>query len=190
MFCPQCGQQQVSDEVRFCSRCGFQLYAVTGLLSTGGELLATGQEQTGESARRRGMRQGMMMFFVGIVVTSVLGIIFGETEVETFPGILIPLSAVILILGGFLRAVFALFFEQGKPRPQKGANAQAPAYVAPPPGRFSGQDAPSALPPAQSIPARAYTPPRAHTAELTPPPPSVTDHTTRLLRDTPDEDAR
>ena len=28
MYCPKCGQQQVSDEMRFCSRCGL---ALTGL---------------------------------------------------------------------------------------------------------------------------------------------------------------
>ena len=28
MFCPQCGQQQVSDVTRYCSRCGFPLDGV------------------------------------------------------------------------------------------------------------------------------------------------------------------
>jgi predicted amidophosphoribosyltransferase len=36
MFCPQCGQQQVTGVVRFCSRCGFPLDGVIQLLSSGG----------------------------------------------------------------------------------------------------------------------------------------------------------
>jgi len=34
MHCPKCGQQQVSDEMRFCSRCGFALGIVTELILT------------------------------------------------------------------------------------------------------------------------------------------------------------
>ena len=33
MYCPQCGHQQVSDETRFCSRCGKSLGLVTDLVS-------------------------------------------------------------------------------------------------------------------------------------------------------------
>ncbi len=29
MFCPQCGQQQITASLRFCSRCGFPLEAVS-----------------------------------------------------------------------------------------------------------------------------------------------------------------
>ena len=32
MFCPQCGHQQVSDDIRFCSRCGLSLGLMTDLL--------------------------------------------------------------------------------------------------------------------------------------------------------------
>ena len=33
MFCPRCGHEQVSDETRFCSRCGLPLGLVTGLVA-------------------------------------------------------------------------------------------------------------------------------------------------------------
>lgn len=39
MFCPQCGHQQVSDETRFCSRCGLSLGLVTDLIVGSGEQL-------------------------------------------------------------------------------------------------------------------------------------------------------
>ena len=190
MFCPQCGQQQVSSDVRFCSRCGFQLSVVTELLSTGG-VAASSIEQPppGESPRRRGVRQGMLMFFVGLVATSVFGILFGEGDSSAFPYLLIPLSAVILVLGGLLRMFYALIFDEGKRKAPQEAAGYAHAYAPPAPERVAGPNA-SALPPAQSIPARAYAPPRAHTAEVRQPPPSVTDNTTRLLKDTPDDATR
>ena len=36
MYCPRCGEKQLPSEIRFCSRCGFQLVAVSRLLQTGG----------------------------------------------------------------------------------------------------------------------------------------------------------
>ena len=188
MFCPQCGQQQVSDEVRFCPRCGFQLSAVLALLSTGG-VAPSELTSDGESARHRGVRHGMLMFFVGLIVTAVLGVLFGDGEPNDFPTILAPLSAIILVLGGLLRMFYALIFEEGKRKQPQGANAYAPAY-APPPERLASQEA-AALPPPQSIPARAYAPPpRPHTAEMRSPPPSVTDSTTKLLKETPGDAPR
>lgn len=38
MFCPKCGQQQVSDEIRFCSRCGFTLKDVAEALKNNGRV--------------------------------------------------------------------------------------------------------------------------------------------------------
>jgi hypothetical protein len=39
MFCPQCGHQQVSNDTRFCSRCGLPLSLLTGLLDDSGQQL-------------------------------------------------------------------------------------------------------------------------------------------------------
>jgi hypothetical protein len=39
MFCPQCGHQQVSNETRFCSRCGLSLGLATDLLTTSSDQL-------------------------------------------------------------------------------------------------------------------------------------------------------
>src|SRR5258708_37224499 len=38
MHCPNCGQQQVSNETKFCSRCGLPLGIVSELLIHGGNL--------------------------------------------------------------------------------------------------------------------------------------------------------
>ena len=48
MHCPRCGQQQISNETRFCSRCGFQLGVVSELLLHDGYLPQLAQlEQQG-----------------------------------------------------------------------------------------------------------------------------------------------
>jgi len=43
MYCPKCSQQQVSDDIRFCPRCGFQLDAVKGLFAENQHGLATAE---------------------------------------------------------------------------------------------------------------------------------------------------
>jgi hypothetical protein len=47
VFCPQCGHQQVSNETRFCSRCGLALGLVTDLLINSGNLQREKKEITG-----------------------------------------------------------------------------------------------------------------------------------------------
>ncbi|MEK6283905.1 MAG: zinc ribbon domain-containing protein [Acidobacteriota bacterium] len=39
MFCPRCGNQQVSNEMRFCSRCGLSLGLVTDLVANSSDQL-------------------------------------------------------------------------------------------------------------------------------------------------------
>jgi hypothetical protein len=85
------------------------------------------------------------------------------------------LLGVLLFMGGLLRLLYAALFQPGASRmTQESLPAYAP--VAPPLGAAQRD----ALPPAQGTPAYAYRPPQMHTAEMQPPP-SVTDHTTRLL---------
>jgi hypothetical protein len=47
VFCPQCGHQQISDETRFCSRCGLSLGLVTDCLINSGNLQREKREITG-----------------------------------------------------------------------------------------------------------------------------------------------
>ncbi|HEV3471413.1 MAG TPA: zinc ribbon domain-containing protein [Pyrinomonadaceae bacterium] len=182
MFCPECGQQQASDEVRFCSRCGFQLAGVTGLLATRGALPAGAvpAPAAAETPRRRGVRQGAKLLLFGIFLAAILGIL-SEVSRGSLPEELPAIGAVIF-LGGLLRIIYAALFEDGPYRQQA---APHPAYVPPaaPPAR--GPE----LPPARSIPARDYAAPRADTSEISYRP-SVTEGTTRLLDDEGNQSAR
>src|SRR5215213_356529 len=185
MFCPQCGLRQTSNEARFCSSCGFQLYVVTELLKTGGQLTRRPPAPGQMSPRSKGLRQGAMMMLSTLVlvpVTAILGV-----ALLNLPGELVGAVAVICFMGGFLRMMYALLFESTEaPEP---ANAPAQQYVPPAsvPNYLGTPHAPASLPPQRGVPVNTYNPPhRFDTGEIVSPP-SVTDHTTRLLDKQPDE---
>src|SRR5437588_9808777 len=79
MFCPRCGQQQATDSMRFCSRCGFALEGVMHLLAHGG-MLPRYQPTAGEtkiSPRRRGVKQGGLLMLIGAIVVPIFGVMSG-----------------------------------------------------------------------------------------------------------------
>lgn len=176
MFCPQCGQQQTSGIVRFCSRCGFPLDGVIQLLSSGGMLpvYQNPDEPVKISARRRGVKQGGMLLLLGAVLVPILGVMTSFSN-STFLEILTAFAAIICFVGGPLRMLYAAVFEEGAPQPFRPARPYVPA---PAPHQFNPHVQQSALPP------QAVHPPswrsRPITAELAAPP-SVTENTTRLL---------
>lgn len=181
MFCPQCGQQQASDAARFCSRCGFQLGAVSGLLATGGAAPETAVElvPAPETPKRKGARLGGKLMLSGMFLVPALAML---SELINFPDEL-AIVGLIVSLAGLFRLLYALIFEDGPYRTQFRQQAYDPqAQFAPPRGV-------SALPPPQGVPARDYVPPRADTADMAYRP-SITEGTTRLLDSERDESAR
>ncbi|HEX5706843.1 MAG TPA: zinc ribbon domain-containing protein [Pyrinomonadaceae bacterium] len=170
MFCPRCGQQQLSESVRFCSRCGFALRAVTELLDGDGALA----ERTGKglesrlSPRQKGARLGALLMLTSFLIALIQA--FMPTLVDKL--VVLAAPVVICFLVGFVRLLYALFFEEGAAS-RKGAalgEGEAPALKG---------AAGAALPPAQSIPVSGWRR-RANTAEMARPL-SVTEGTTELL---------
>ena len=184
MFCPQCGQQQVSDAARFCSRCGFQLVAVSGLLATGGRGAAP--EPAFEavpappSPKRKGVQLGGKLMLSGMFLGPALAAL---SEIIGTPEEL-GLVGVIVFMAGLFRLLYALLFEDG---PYRRHLQRQQAYVPQP--QFAPPREVSALPPPQAQPARGYAPPRQDTSELAYRP-SVTEGTTRLLERERDEKTR
>jgi len=96
MFCPQCGHRQVSNDMRFCSRCGLPLDLVTDLLANSDNQL--------QREKREITGIGLMMATV-LMLTNFI-IVFGAV---TLPHLANPVflwiwvSFVIgsLIVGGF-----------------------------------------------------------------------------------------
>ena len=176
MFCPQCGQQQISGAVRFCSRCGFPMGGVIHLLANNGMLpvYRSTDEPTQMSPRKRGVRQGVILLLTGALLVPILGVLANFSN-STFLEVLVALAAIICFVGGPLRMWFAAVFEEGaqnKPvRPYVAAPVPAP--------HFAPQVQRAGLPPPAFQPPMGWKS-RPTTAELVGPT-SVTEHTTRLL---------
>jgi hypothetical protein len=180
MYCPQCGQQQLSDNVRFCSRCGFLLEGVSTVLASGGMVPAR-YVQAGNKAmspRSKGVRQGAMLMLSTALIVPILAILtvnlFGNPEV------IVPLAAIVCFVGGLLRILYALIMEDANPPIDVGqATGYAQGY-----GSHLETSVRPSLPPASPSPVGWR--PRPNTAEIYQPP-SITENTTRLLdKDDPD----
>jgi hypothetical protein len=175
MFCPQCGQQQVSGAVRFCSRCGFPLDAVIHLLASGGMMpvYRASDEPMQISPRRKGVKQGATLLLSGAVIVPILGIIASFSP-SYFPQLLAALAAIICFVGGPFRMLYAALFEEGAPKrlPMYGPPPMAPQQFAPP-----RQNTALPPPPVHTPSSWRGRPTPAELADR----PSVTENTTRLL---------
>src|SRR5712664_4779227 len=129
MYCPRCGQQQASDSMRFCARCGFPLEGAMVLLAHGG-MLPRYEAAAGEtkiSARRRGVKQGALLMLIGAVLVPLMGVFSAFApggRIELMFEFFAALSAILCFVGGPLRMLFAAIFEEGAPAPRYPSYAQ------------------------------------------------------------------
>jgi hypothetical protein len=150
---------------------------VMHLLAHGGMLprydLSTGEKKI--SPRRRGVKQGAMLMLIGALLVPILFIMssFAPGRLENVFALFGTMAAVLCFLGGPLRMLFAAIFEEGA-KPQ--SYVPAPSYI--PPTLPPQQARMSALPP-PTVSTQPWRN-RPETAEIVAPP-SVTDHTTKLL---------
>ena len=174
MYCPQCGQQQVSDVVRFCSRCGFLLEGVSVVLNSGGQIPQRYLQRPADaplSPRSRGVRQGAILMLSTLLIVPLMAIITVNLF-EPIAPLFIPLAAVLCFVGGLLRILYALIMEDANPQYPKNVSAN----YGPPQLDVPARNA--ALPPASSHATSHWR--RPQTAEIYQPP-SITENTTRLL---------
>jgi hypothetical protein len=129
------------------------------------------------SPRKKGVKQGAMIFLLGVLLVPILATFtsFAPGRLGNMFEFFTVVSALLCFTGGPLRMLFAALFEEGAPTRQfvVPASYGPPAIPTPPAARVS------ALPPA-SVNSASQWRPRPQTAEILQPP-SVTDHTTRLL---------
>lgn len=180
MHCPQCGQEQVSAQTRFCSRCGFPLTGVAELLLNGGispNSIQTTASQT-ISPRKKGLRQGLFIFLLSFLVIPLLAILTVMAGVQE--PFIVAIAAILLTVGGLLRMAYALMFESANP----GEATLEQNVLAKTQSFLNKNQQSNALPPQQTIPITAYVPPSEgnwrDTNDLTHT--TVTDHTTKLLQ--------
>jgi hypothetical protein len=175
MHCPSCGQQQVSHETKFCSRCGLPLGLVSEVVSHGGylpQLAQLNQKKRSFFSRRNGLGFSLIWFLFFLLIMAPF---WGIMNVEELAGI----SAVLGIFGGLIMMISSFLFLK------KDVPGFSIGTFQPPPGQYNlpGQAGHQALPPQQSVPASVYAAPQAgnwrDTNDLQPT--SVTESTTRLL---------
>ena len=181
IHCPRCGQEQVSNQTRFCSRCGFLMTGVGELVANEGVIPERFvQAKSGKnSPKKRGIKQGAIVRLVGtMLIVPLLAVISAEFDISPA---LVALAAIISFVGGLLRIIYAAMFESSE-----AADKTLEENVIDTSRRFlNKKQTADALPPQQSIPTSAYIPRTPgqwrDTNDLQPS--SVTDHTTKLLED-------
>ena len=168
MFCPQCGQQQVANNTRFCPRCGLAISGLAEWVAGGGVIDARAEAAPVAlvSPKRQGIRRGAKLMFFSAVL---LPIFFGLCILVDNPlPLLFPIS---VFFSGLSLLLYSRFFvEEVAPAPSRQA-------LSPRLGATLGNPS---LPPASSIPASGFGGQQVRTSELAQPP-SVTENTTKLL---------
>lgn len=183
MYCPKCSQEQVSDEVRFCSRCGFSLSAVRELVASNSALVERGTEaQAGQLSRsQRGVRKGACLMLLSLGLTLVVAFLSAIDDDLAVLG-LVP---VLCFVVGFVRVLYGVFLADKRASRAKGAASQpqvVPVMAGPPVTAAARR--PELFPP-RVTPIKSFTAQRGETAEMVRPP-SVTENTTRLLEEEAD----
>lgn len=179
MFCPKCGQQQASEETRFCSRCGLQLGLVPEMIAHGGMLPQLTQLMNSQKKTILNKKNGVVfslfwfIFFVPFLA-SVFGGVLGIDELGA-------LCALIGVFGGLIILLASLIWLPSS-KPKFGLPMMDPTQTG---HGLYGNPQHSALPPQQSQPVSSYAPPAGawkapDTDDMTRRG-SVTDNTTRLL---------
>jgi hypothetical protein len=182
MHCPRCGQEQVSEDIKFCSRCGFPLGLVSEILAHGGflpQLADLPKKGKKWLTRNFGLKIALLWFIVMCVFLLPLA---GVTHA---PGEILGFLAIVGFCGALLMTALSFMFLPKEEKYYQRQNelpneAAAPQFL-------GGKHAQTALPPQMSQPVSDYAPPLAgswkapDTGELVPRS-SVTEGTTRLLK--------
>jgi hypothetical protein len=188
MFCPKCSQEQVSDEIRFCSRCGFQLGVVKALLASDDALLA-GQigktPQPDRSLRKRDATIGAALMFLAALAVAVVTVDMPSAHSARIIFLVIAWFALSLLLN--IKPIIGYFTHaDASPDPAAAADDLSLSNnVFRRSSQLENKMQNSALPSAQVVPIADFVSPRGKTAEMVQPPPSppsITEETTDLLR--------
>lgn len=113
MFCPQCSQEQISEDTRFCSRCGFLMTGVSQLLANNGMLpqLLNSSNSGLETSRKKGFKKGGKLMLIGLIIVPL--ILFFSLATHSGPFLTI-LSSILFFWGGLLRIIYAAVFESNR----------------------------------------------------------------------------
>jgi hypothetical protein len=175
MHCPRCGQQQVSEDTRFCSRCGLPLDLVAEIVAHHGTLpqLSERGSKTNWHSRKNGFKISAIWFVVVVMILLPLAGITGAPE-EVLGAL-----AILGSIGAFLLVLLSWMFLPKDVKLHVGAPLYQPEAIAPQflAGNRTAQGA---------LPANAYGAPAPgswrDTNDLQPT--SVTEGTTKIFKET------
>jgi len=166
MYCPQCSQQQISDEMRFCSRCGFPLGTVKELIASGGVVSLENEPRTQALLRAlRSVKKGAWILLATLLVALFVGLLTGIDGDFAVLFVVPFLSFVVAIVW----ILYATFVQARRATRQKKDVEQLGPMLAQ-----------HALPASPGTPVESFRASSKQTAEVAQPP-SVTENTTRLL---------
>lgn len=176
MFCPQCGQQQPSEAVRFCKRCGLSLEGLGRFVRHPGRPGSGDEDEArGLSPRQRGVRLGLLVTVAGLLFGGVATLLMAMKE-DLF--VLLPLAALVFTVG-VVRLLYGLLLEGDAPRRREEASAAAGDARRPSLGGIRAGE----LPPARAVPITPPAAARPDTTDMAAPRVSITERTTELLEE-------
>lgn len=171
MFCPKCSQQQVSDETRFCSRCGFQLNVVKAILSSDESVSQnTEGKKASRSFNKRDMTIGAALMFVFAFIVAAITVDLPPSHSAPILFLIIAWFLLVLLIN--IKPIIQYFLRPDSPPVDVPVSKTSP--------NLFSKSVSNALPTAHSIPAEDLVMPRFNTAEMVQPL-SVTEPTTNLL---------
>lgn len=181
MFCPRCGQEQASGDLRFCSRCGLPMGVISEVVVHGGTLpqLAELNKSMGLISRKNGLKVALIWFLVlDFLLVPLIAIMGGEE--------IVAVTAILGFVGALIISLFSLLFLKSEPKVQDFPSLSGQEFQTQQ-QQFAYQEKQGALPPQQTQTAQEYTAPHQQgwkapdTGELVAPG-SVTEGTTKLLK--------
>lgn len=118
MYCPQCSQS-FSNNLQFCSKCGFPITEIRKILVSGGALkVATESEGDKLTARQKGLRQGIKLILLSIILYPLHMVVEGllpsveGTNMDELPQFMVDALLTILLLAGVIRILYTFAFDR------------------------------------------------------------------------------
>jgi len=113
MYCPRCGRQPISDELRFCSYCGFRLGVVKAALVEGDELPPVSLSEMRSlvrQPRQRDINIGVILMFAGSLFATWMAGWNGQGIGRYAGGIILAIfySTIVLFSGPITKGMLKL----------------------------------------------------------------------------------
>jgi hypothetical protein len=116
MYCPNCACEAVSDETKFCSKCGFTLNVVRNIVENNGE------DQSEISQFQKGVRFGVKLLLIALILLPVFQILGGfftpddklveSSSSSSWFDLLGNAVLITLTFSGIARIFYAILFER------------------------------------------------------------------------------